>query len=545
MRHRIIGGFYLFFLLLLSNTPVLAQNTGNSNQYLMYGLIAVVAIIVLGLVVQVSDNLLVIESKQLGVDKSGANFSLFPNMNEILTPSAPKYTAGAPVVSLKRGLNILLKGDAPLVIDPNVKASTFAVQPGNFIGMSPIPKVEVEVGQAVLAGDVLFYDKKRPEIKYVAPVSGEVISVDRGDKRSIKELVILADKEVKYRELPAFDLETETRDALVNFLLETGGWSLLTQRPYDLVPDPKDVPRDVFITTFDTAPLAPNLSFVVQGKEAAFQRGIDILNKLTTGKVYLGLDARTSETPSPVFTQATGVEKWWFRGKHPAGNVGVQIHHIKPIKPGDRVWVLNVQDVITLGALLTERRFNAERVVALTGAELKQPTYVRTYLGANIGNLVKDNLTNEHVRLISGDVLSGKQSRLDGFLNFHDDQVTVIEEGDYFELFGWLVPKFTPTGSNAFPNALLPSLRFRANTNTHGEERAFVMSGQYEAVLPMQIYPMHLMKAILAGDFERMEGLGIYELSEEDVALCEFVCTSKQPIQEILRDGLDMMREQG
>ncbi|MFN7118101.1 MAG: Na(+)-translocating NADH-quinone reductase subunit A [Saprospiraceae bacterium] len=544
MRHRIISGLYIAALLLLSNAQVLAQGSTSSNNYLVYGFVAIIAILILGLVVQVSDNLLAIEAKQMGVDKSGANFSIFPRLNEIFTPNAPEYAADAPVKTLKKGLDILLQGEAPLVIDSNIQANTFAVQPGNFLGMSPIPKLEVEVGKNVLAGDVLFYDKKRPEIKYVAPVSGEIIAVNRGDKRAIKEVVILADKTIKYREIPAFNLETETREALVNFLLDTGAWSLLVQRPFDVVPEPTDIPRDIFITTFDTAPLAPNLSFVVQGREVAFQRGLDLLRKLTPGKVYLGLDARGKEAPATAFTEAQGVEKTWFRGKHPAGNVGVQIHHTAPIKPGDRVWALNVQDVITLGALLTERRFNAERVIALTGVELKKPTYVRTYIGANIADLVKDNLVKDHVRFISGDVLSGKQKAADSFLNFHDDQLTVVEEGDYYEMFGWLIPKFTPTGSKAFPNALFPDIRFKADTNTHGEERAFVMSGQYEAVLPMDIYPMHLMKAILANDFERMEGLGIYELSEEDVALCEFVCTSKQPIQEILREGLNTMYEQ-
>ncbi len=534
MENRIFSGFYFFVLVLLGNAPIFAQGSTFSNNYLIYGFLAIIAILIVGLVVQVSNNFLGVEATLPGLTKNGASFA----------PGAPGYAGSAPVKSLKRGLNILLQGDAPLTINTDIQTNTYAIQPANFLGMSPIPKVEVEVGQNVAAGDVLFYDKKRPEVKYVAPVSGEVIAVNRADKRAIREIVILADKTMKYRELPAFSPETETREALVNFLLETGGWSLLVQRPFDVVPDPKDLPRDIFVTTFDTAPLAPNLNFVVQGKEAAFQRGLDILKKLTNGKVYLGLDARGKEAPSTVFTNAQGVVKTWFKGKHPVGNVGVQIHHTAPIKPGDRVWTVNVQDVITLGALLTERRFNAERVVALTGAELKKPTYVHTYIGASIADLVKDNLTNEKVRFISGDVLSGKQKAADSFLNFHDDQLTVIKEGDYFELFGWLVPKFTPTGSRAFPNVLFPNIRFRANTNTHGEERAFVMSGQYEEVMPMDIYPMHLMKAILTNDFERMEGLGIYELSEEDVALCEFVCTSKQPIQEILREGLNKMHEQ-
>jgi Na+-transporting NADH:ubiquinone oxidoreductase subunit A len=248
----------------------------------------------------------------------------------------------------------------------------------------------------------------------------------------------------------------------------------------------------------------------------------------------------------PVFTEAKGVEHRWFSGKHPAGNVGVHIHHTEPILRGDKVWTLGVQDVITLGRLFTEKRFNTERVVAVAGAELKAPKYVKTYLGAKVGDLVKDNLANDHVRYISGDVLSGEKKNEEQFLNVYDDQLTVVEEGDYFEMFGWLLPiKARPSVSRTFPNFLFPNLTFKADTNTHGEKRAFVVTGQYEAYLPMDIYLQHLMKNIIINDLERIEGLGIYELVEEDVALCEFTCTSKQPLQQILREGLDMMREQG
>lgn len=541
MKNR---AFYLL-LLLFPAEALLAQANGGSTNYFVYGILAVAVIVFLGLVMQVSDNLLAIEAKRTGADSTGANFSIFPRLNELFAPKAPAYTGDEPVLNLRRGFDIKLEGEAEKQIAPGFQANTFAVQPGNFVGMLPIPKVEVEVGQNVKAGDSLFYDKTRPDIKYVAPVSGEVIAVNRGEKRSIKEVVILADKNIQYREIPAFDLEKGSREELVNFLADYGGWSLLRQRPFNVVPAMNEVPRDIFISTFDTAPLAPDLNFVVEGKGEAFQKGLDVLNKLTGGKVYLGLDARQEQAPSKVFTEAQGVEKYWFTGKHPAGNVGIQIHHINAITTKDKVWVLGVQDVITLGALFSERRFNAERVVALAGVELKKPTYVRTYLGANVGDLVKDNLKNEHVRIISGDVLSGEKKDSPEFLNFHDDQITVVEEGDYYEMFGWLLPfKPRPSVSRTFPNFMFPDVKFKADTNTHGEERAFVVTGQYEAVLPMDIYPQHLFKAILANDFEQMEGLGIYELSEEDVALCEFVCTSKQPLQHILRQGLDVMREQ-
>jgi Na+-transporting NADH:ubiquinone oxidoreductase subunit A len=271
-----------------------------------------------------------------------------------------------------------------------------------------------------------------------------------------------------------------------------------------------------------------------------------VLQRLTEGQVYLGLDARGETAPAPAFTEATGVVKHYFKGKHPAGNVGVQIHHLAPVSGSDKVWTLGVQEVLTLGKLFTEGIFDASRVVALAGAELKTPKYVRTYIGANLGELLKDNFANEHVRIISGDVLSGQAKTADNYLNFYDDQVSVIEEGDFYELFGWLVPiDLRPTISNTFPNFLFPDVKFRANTNTHGEKRAFVVTNDYEQVMPMDIYPQHIMKAILVNDIERMEGLGIHELVEEDVALCEFVCVSKQPLQQILREGLDLMREQG
>ena len=445
---------------------------------------------------------------------------------------------------LKKGFDIKLMGAAKKEITDGHHIKTFAAQPNNYIGISPIPKVTVEIGDNVKAGDVLFFDKKHPEIKHVAPVSGEVIAINRGAKRSIAEIVILADKDIKYRTYQDINLDNVSREDLVAFLLESGAWPLIKQRPFDIIADPKENPKNIFITTFDTAPLAPDLNLVVEGRGEAFQKGIDVLNKLTTGRVHLGLNGK--QTPSSVFTNVKGAQKNYFSGPHPAGNVGVQIHHTDPINAQDKVWVLGVQDVITLGALFSEKRFNAQRVVAVTGAELKDPKYIRTYIGANVGELLKDNLSNEHVRIISGDVLSGKEKSKENFLNVYDDQLTVIEEGDKYRMFGWL--SVTPPGpsmSSTYPQIFLKNKKYKANSNTNGEKRAFVMTGQYEKVLPMDIYPQHLIKAIMINDFEKMEGLGLYELSEEDIALCEFVCTSKQPLQKILREGLTILREQG
>lgn len=321
---------------------------------------------------------------------------------------------------------------------------------------------------------------------------------------------------------------------------------MINARPYDMVADPAVTPRDIFISTFDTAPLAPDMSVVIKGSEAAFQAGLDILAKLTDGAVHLGLDARGAE-PSAAFSHATGVKKHWFKGKHPIGNVGIQIHHISPIKPTDVVWTLSVEDVILLGNMVTANVYNPTQVVAITGNGATDHKYVRTLRGANIGDLLANQAIDEsEQRIICGDVLSGKQSSKAGFLGAHDNQITVIPEGRNYEMFGWLLPAADrPTVSRTYPNFLFGDLAYEVDTNTHGEPRAFVQTGQYESVLPASIYPQHLMKAIMIQDFEKMEGLGLLELSEEDIALCEFVCTSKQPLQKILRQGLDLMREQG
>lgn len=501
--------------------------------------------ILLFVITQVADNLIGIEAKEMGVDKGDSNFSIFPSFGDLFAPKLPTYTKGQNVKVLKKGHDILLEGEAQNVIEPATGVTRYAVQPKNFIGMSPIPKVTVEVGEEVAAGDVLFFDKKRPDIKYVAPVSGEVVAINRAEKRSISEVVILADKEQKYKDFEAFDLANGSREDLVNYLLDTGLWTLINQRPFDVVPNPGDIPRDIFVSTFDSAPLAPDANLVVKGREADFQKGLDVLAKLTPGEVFLGLNANGEDAPSSVFSNAQNVNINYFQGQHPAGNVGVQIHHTKPINAGDKVWTFGVQDVIAIGSTFLNQKFDGSRIVALTGQCLSNPRYVNTYIGANIGELLTDEIANDHSRIISGDVLSGKQKSKDQFLNFKDDQISVIEEGDYYEMFGWLLPiSPRPSISNTFPNFLFRDHKFEANTNTHGEQRAFVVTGQYESVLPMDIFPQHLMKAILVNDFERMEGLGIYELSEEDVALCEFTCTSKQPLQSLLREGLDVMREQ-
>jgi Na+-transporting NADH:ubiquinone oxidoreductase subunit A len=354
----------------------------------------------------------------------------------------------------------------------------------------------------------------------------------------------LADKKIKYKKFKTPELSKASRDELVGFMASTGLWTLINERPFDVVPSMEAIPANIFISTFDTAPLAPDQNLVIARNEPAFQMGLDVLSKLTSGKVHLGLDARGAKAPAAAFTDAAGVEKNWFSGPHPVGNVGVQIHHVAPIKGADKVWTVTVQEVITIGQMFLTGEYHADRIVALTGAELSKPSYVKTYQGASLGDLLKGNCQADNLRIVSGDVLSGKQSYEGGFLGFHDDQVTVLVEGNDYELFGWLLPIAPrPSISGTIPS-YGKDHKFEANTNTHGEKRAFVVTGQYESVLPMDIYPQHLLKAIMTNDIEKMEGLGLTELTEEDVALCEFVCTSKNQIQSILREGLEVLKEQ-
>jgi Na+-transporting NADH:ubiquinone oxidoreductase subunit A len=292
--------------------------------------------------------------------------------------------------------------------------------------------------------------------------------------------------------------------------------------------------------------LATDQDFAMEGRDKAFQKGIDVLSSLTSGKVFLGLDANKSTPPSAIFADAKGAEKVYFRGEHPSGNVGIQIHHVAPIKGKDKVWTLDPQEVAQIGEMFISGQYDASRVISFNGNSVENPCYVQTYMGANLDDLLKNQVSGENQRYISGNPLTGKQISGKGFVGFRDNSVTVIPEGDDYELFGWLLglsPR--PTASGAFPNFLYRNHAHEVTTNTHGERRAFVMTGEYKKVLPMDIYPQQLLKAVLNGDIERMEGLGINELTEEDLALCEFVCTSKMPLQSILREGLDMMRDQG
>ncbi len=526
-------------LLLVAFSTLQSQASASGNNLLIYGLAALALLLLFFIIISVADNFMVLDLKDKNIDDSKVNMGLYPKLTEIFGKSRPEYLEGENYHKFTKGYDIPMEGAPADTIDESVAANRYAMMPPDFHGLVPIPKVIVEEGDTVKAGDTIFYDKKLDRIKFAAPVSGEVIEIKRGLKRSISSITILADKNQESRtyELPSPNAD---RDALVEFLLESGAWPAIRQRPFNTVADPDLIPRDIFVSTFSTSPLAYNSELAVAGREEEFQLGINILNRLTNGLVYVGLDGR-ADGPT-AFSRVANAQKHYFNGAHPAGNVGIQAHHIHPIgNAQDTCWTLDVNGVLLLGRLFTKGVYDTQRIVALSGAPIDQPRHIRTYAGANIGELFAGT-DYENVRAISGDVLSGDNVGFDGFLGFFDTQVTLIEEGNTPEIFGWLLP-IKPRASLS---PTIPTFgKTELTTNSHGERRAFVVNNDYERVMPMDVYLTQLMKSIMISDFEAMEGLGIYELVEEDVALAEFACVSKQPLQYILRDGLRLMQEQG
>ncbi len=444
-------------------------------------------------------------------------------------------------IKIRKGLNIPLKGEPEKTIE-NIKLPlTFAVKPPDFNGFNH--KLLVKVGDRVLAGTPILHSKTNEKIVITSPVSGEVVEVVRGEKRVLLEVRIKSDDVIKYERFKDNNQVPTDKDKIIDLLLRSGLWAFIRQRPYDTIPEPKAIPRDIYISTFDSSPLAPDYGFILKGKENYIQVAVDALSKLTIGKINFGLNAKA--TDNLLFESIKNVEYHYFSGPHPAGNVGVQIHHTKPISKGETVWYINIQDLVAIGKLLVEGIFDASRVIAITGPEVSKPAYYQTIIGANILGSVHVKDSKLPLRYISGNVLTGDRIEHDGFLGYYHHQVTVIPEGDYYEFFGWAMPglkKFSNT--RQFFSKLIPTPSYKLDTNYHGSERAYVMTGQYEKVFPFDIYPVYLIKAILANDIDKMEELGIYEVSAEDFALCDFVCTSKIEVQEIVHNGLEMLRKE-
>lgn len=439
---------------------------------------------------------------------------------------------------LKKGFDIRLKGAAVNLISGEIKSSDYSIKPPDFPGV--MPKLNIKAGDFVKAGTALFHDKSHPEIIFSSPVSGTVKSINRGEQRRILEIVISRSAD-DFVDFGKPDLKKISRDEIKSKMLASGLWPVIRQRPYHIIANPAKSPKSIFISAFDTSPLAPDLNFVMDNTQAGpFQAGIDILKKLTDGPLNLVLNGKT--TQSEILKNASGIEKHFISGPHPAGNVGVQIHHIDPVNKGEVVWYVNLQDVAVIGTLFTEGIYRNDRLIALAGSEVSSPQYYKVRLGVAIKQLVEGNVTGGNLRYISGNVLTGTGIGPEGFLGFYDNMVSVIPEGDYYEFFGWARPGFNKYSfSRTFLSSLTGRKDYRLDTNLHGGHRAFVMTGEYEKVVPMDIYPMQLLKAILSEDIDNMENLGIYEIAEEDFALCEFICPSKMEIQSIVRKGLDLM----
>jgi len=448
-------------------------------------------------------------------------------------------------INIRRGYDIKLVGTAEKSTSELPVSDIITVKPSDFPGI--IPKLLVAPGEEVLAGQALFYDKDRPGLRFPAPVSGEVAEVVRGEKRRILEIRILADRSnPRYVEYSRVEPASLGRAAIIERLLDSGGWQYLRQRPYSIIADPAEVPKAVFVSGFDSAPLAPDLGYVLGQDKENFQTGLQALRILANGNLHVGIRDGGGGVSEGDLVGISTENIHRFRGPHPSGNVGVQIHHISPIQRGDIVWTINAQDVAIIGRLFREGRYHPERILALAGSCIKNPQYVRALTGQRIADILADRLNSDHCRIIQGNVLTGRTSGIGDSLSFYTNQITAIPEGDQPEFLGWALPGFGKLSlSRTFFSWLTPNKQYNLDTNTHGEERAFVMTGQYDQVLPMNIMPVFLLKAILARDIERMEQLGIYEVAEEDFALCEFVCTSKIEVQKILAEGLEYMLKEG
>lgn len=442
------------------------------------------------------------------------------------------------VIRLKKGLDINLAGEAEKVLTTAPLSVTYAVVPDDFKGVTP--KLLVKVDDEVKAGTSLFFDKYSPEVRFCSPVSGKVVAVNRGEKRKILEIVIAPSAEREYEQFNVGKLADLSKEQIVEKMLAAGLWPLIIQRPYGVIASPGDTPRDIFVSGFDTAPLAGDVDFMLQNLDSEFKTGIEVLKKLTSGKVWLGVNENSTFKG---FDGVNGMEVNKFTGKHPAGNVGVQIHHTAPIAKGDKVWTIGIQDLIILGRFFATGKVDMTKIVALTGPMIEKPRYIRVISGASIDSFVVGSLKKrEGVRIISGNVLTGTKVEKEGYLSFYSNMVTVIEEGNYSEFLGWIAPRFNKFSvSRSYFSWLMPSKKYNLDTNLNGGKRSLVMSGEYEKVLPMNIYPVYLIKAVLANDIDKMEQFGIYEVIEEDLALCEFVCTSKTDVQDILRGGINLM----
>lgn len=448
---------------------------------------------------------------------------------------------------LKQGYDIQLNGESQKDIEPLPYPKSFGINPSEFRGIKP--KVVVKEGDTVQGGTPLFVSKNNPDHCFTSPVSGKIKEIKRGHKRVLEQIIVEADEnndQIKFKAHAPEALSSLAREEILPDLMKSGMLAVFRQRPFDYVADPLVKPRDIFVSAFDTAPLAPDLNIIVKDNETYFQAGLDIANRLTDGKVHLSIDGQRSDVSS-AFSQAKNVEIHRFSGKHPASCIGVQIHHIAPINGRhDAVWYATVQGLISLGKFYINGTCPDDTIVSVAGSAATDRKYFKTYLGANIESIVRGNIEGDSVRYISGNALTGKKVDAAGFIGFYDSMITILPEATSPEFVGWMRPGINKLSYyRSFLSLLIPGKKFSIDTRLNGGHRAFVATGYYEEVLPMKIYPLFLIKSILAGDIEEMEQLGIYEVTEEEFALCEFICSSKADIQDIIRYGLDMIEKEG
>ena len=445
----------------------------------------------------------------------------------------------ANVIKLRKGLDINLKGKAAEEFMSVKEPGFYSLVPDDFTGITP--KVVVKEQEYVMAGGPLFIDKNHPELKFVSPVSGVVTSVERGARRKVLNIVVEAAAEQDYEEFGKKDVNALNGESVKAALLEAGMFAFIRQRPYDVIADPTMYPKAIFVSAFGSNPLAPDFEFALKGEEANFQTGLDALSKMA--KTYLSISVKQK---AAALTQAKNVTITAFDGPNPAGNVGVQINHISPVVKGETVWTIGAEAVIFIGRLFNTGRVDMTRKVAVTGSEVLKPAYCKLKVGALLTNVFSGNVTTgRDLRYISGNVLTGKKVNPNGFLGAFDSQLTVIPEGDdIHEMLGWIMPRFNQFSVNHsyFSWLLGNNKEYVLDARIKGGERHMIMSNEYDKVFPMDIFPEYLVKAIIAGDIDRMEALGIYEVAPEDFALCEFVCSSKVEVQRIVRAGLDMLR---
>ena len=445
------------------------------------------------------------------------------------------------VIKLRKGLDIKLKGAAPKEEYVEMKAaSSYALVPDDFTGV--IPKVVVSAGQEVKAGDALFVNKMHPEIKFVSPVAGTVTAVNRGARRKVLSIEVAPSAKQEAVDFGVKSVHSLSAEQVKSIMLESGVFAFVRQRPYDIVANPDDTPKAVFVSAFDSAPLAPDFEVVLQGHEADFQAGLSALAKLAP--TFLGI---SNKQTSKALCEANNVEITVFKGPHPAGNVGVQINHVKPVNKGEVVWTVAAQDVILIGHVFQHGTVDFTRTIALAGTQLEHPCYAKVVMGAQVSSIIGLNAKiDRHNRIINGNVLTGTPVKMEGWLGAFANMLTVIPEGDDVnEFIGWMAPRFNHFSvSRSFFSFLTPKRSYDIDARIKGGERHMIASGEYDKVFPMDIYPEYLIKAIITGDVDKMEAMGIYEVAPEDFALCEFVDSSKLELQRIVREGLDKLRKE-